>query len=569
MEPQPINRPLRAAWPLLALLGAFLLLTGYFAAQGFLGDLGHRVRGVDGVYYFIYLPSVWLDGDLDFLNNLRVIYGAGFDPPRTVTGLAPSQWSVGPAILWTPFYLIGHLAALGMSDATSALNGLNPPHQTMVYIGSAFYGVLGIGFTFLFLRTWVSEKASLIGTLGILIASPLTYYLWPFTLMAHTPAFAMSALFLWLWRKKGLHPLTALAAALMVLCRWQTVVILLPAAMAGLAELLETGSARERRQWLTRHLLFAALFLAGLFPQAWVWKVLFDQWFLIPHGSDFLVFRNLAWGPVLFSTHHGLFTWHPLLLAGLLGLGLLWRRSPWEMAAFLIVFVLQWMVVASLKPWTAGWSFGHRMFMELLPLFALGLGLLAAWAAEMSRKGLWGAWATLLCFGWWNLQFVYQYQKDLIPRDRPLAFHELVTDKFRLGTVEKAHNKLAEAMASLREEAFPEAHRLAMEAYAIAPDYPKIHLVVALTALIVNDLERGAPIMAAWQAREPEELLPRWALAEAYRRQGAYDKADRLFPLETSEGVAKEIGQLLRQRDKTLLGPLFLNHFKAYQQKIG
>ena len=79
---------------------------------------------------------------------------------------------------------------------------------------------------------------------------------------------------------------------------------------------------------------------------------------------------------MLFSVQKGLFFWSPLLLLACAGLaGLL--RSRHSARAFVLPAVLflaaDTYLIASWWDWQFGGSYGHRGFVDALPVFALGL----------------------------------------------------------------------------------------------------------------------------------------------------------------------------------------------------
>jgi len=113
--------------------------------------LGARLQS-DGFYYYAYLRSLWFDGDVDFTNDYRLL-GLGdkahlFQP--TPTGLAQSAWTIGPAIVWTPFFGAGHLVAtrLRATNTTVAADGTSFPYRQAVCVAGLFYGLLGVWFCY-------------------------------------------------------------------------------------------------------------------------------------------------------------------------------------------------------------------------------------------------------------------------------------------------------------------------------------------------------------------------------------------------------------------------------------
>src|SRR5262249_29256120 len=97
--------------------------------------LGARLQS-DGFYYFAYLRSMAFDRDVDFTNDYRML-GLGtktnlFAP--TPTGHAQSAWTIGPAIVWSPFFAVGHLVAkrLHASGSDVSVDGTSFPYRQAV-----------------------------------------------------------------------------------------------------------------------------------------------------------------------------------------------------------------------------------------------------------------------------------------------------------------------------------------------------------------------------------------------------------------------------------------------------
>ena len=86
---------------------------------------------------------------------------------------------------------------------------------------------------------------------------------------------------------------------------------------------------------------------------------------------------------VLFSVTKGLFFWSPLLLFAVIGLPLLRGTARAFMVPALLLFAVHTYVVASWWDWQFGGSYGHRGFVDLFPLLALGL---AAFFERSARR---------------------------------------------------------------------------------------------------------------------------------------------------------------------------------------
>ena len=67
--------------------------------------MGRRITG-DAVYYYVYTRSMMRDADVDFANEYEhyaLLTRGDFSVP-TDTGHRRSIYSVGPGLLWTPFF---------------------------------------------------------------------------------------------------------------------------------------------------------------------------------------------------------------------------------------------------------------------------------------------------------------------------------------------------------------------------------------------------------------------------------------------------------------------------------
>ena len=121
----------------------------------------------------------------------------------TVTGHIDDHFSVGPAILWSPFLLVAH----GFVKTADRLgfdipaDGFSRPYRIAMAASTAFYGFLGLLLSYDLSRRYFAEKWAFLATLAIWFASSLPVYMYfnPSWSHAHS-AFAVS-LFLWYWSR--------------------------------------------------------------------------------------------------------------------------------------------------------------------------------------------------------------------------------------------------------------------------------------------------------------------------------------------------------------------------------
>ena len=429
------------------------------------------------------------------------------------------------------------------------------------------YGFLGVCLTAAFLRRYVSSTATLTACLGLLLATPLTYYLWPIEVLAHNVSFATVALFLLLWSRRGLDGWTGLAAALMTLCRWQNVLFLLPVGLAAGIDLWRQGHALQLGWKLEarRLAIFTAAFSIGLLPQLLIWHILYGRFLLVPQGSGFIDFRRLHLFDVLFSFRHGLFLWHPLLLAGVAGLIIaVWSRR--RIALVLVgAALLQWILNAAVSDWWAGWSYGQRRFINLLPIFAFGIAVL--WdRASFRRWSLMMALAGIVGLAVWNQLFLYQYQTGLIPRGETITMRELLTEKFRLPSVRRAHRWSETAVALLYQGNVSGFSQAAAAAYNTEPDHDGVRFLYALAAVTQKRWSVAKQAFAVELSRNPNDGLMRWGLAGAQAEAGDLAQARQtLSGAPSGTLVSAEVAERIASDRPPFLGRPF---FVAANERI-
>ncbi|MCB9555944.1 MAG: hypothetical protein H6707_07560 [Deltaproteobacteria bacterium] len=378
----------RRLWLAFGLLLA-LFSAAYFTTRDHRGHIG-GVAELDGFYYYAYLRSLQLDGDID-LRNEYLEWANPFGFGQTTTGRARNVFGIGPAIAWSPFFVATNLVA----DAQRALgiarshDGFSRFHQIGTLYGSLVYGWLALLFCFLIARRWLPPATAFaLATLAAL-AGPLPYYCLTGASYAHASATMATSLLVLLWlryrrdaRQSG-QPITAR--------RWATlgtvfgIALLMRPATAPFVALLLIDSwqairpALRRKQlgevWqaFARGPLVAVLAATLAFsPQLVVWALLNGTIFAVPQGSGFFWFGQNAWAESLFSPRNGLFVSAPLYLLAIAGLLVALYRRAEDIAPLLITFALFVLFNGAVHDWW-GWGFSARRFSACLPLFVVGL----------------------------------------------------------------------------------------------------------------------------------------------------------------------------------------------------
>jgi hypothetical protein len=380
----------------------------------------------DGVHYFATLRSVVVDGDLNFENEYRAL-GAGeayFQP--TATGHLPNTFSVGPALIWAPAYLLIHgLGHLGLFRPT----GFGYPYFTAIATVTAVCGLLGVLWLYALVRRYCEPSVALAATLLIWLG---TFHVWYMVFEPSMPhAFGMASVTGYLLlchrepRRNRDYVLLGLAAGSVMLVRWQNV-LFLPVGWAIL------GSTQARPKW-SQAAIFSATAIALFLPQMIFWKIIYGRFFLVPQGTSYMAWHSPQLEAVLFSSRHGLLSWSPVLWLGLIGLFVLARKAPVLAVSLVGALAAATYVNASVHDWWAGASFGARRFDGTLAAFGLGLGVLIEWLVpRVKQNALVFASLALAPFVFWNVSLMELYSRGTIPFDGPVSFGQALQDAVEL-----------------------------------------------------------------------------------------------------------------------------------------
>jgi MFS family permease len=448
----PERRSRKSEW----LLVLFFLLSLPF--------LNPWVRG-DGVGYYAFVRAPLIEHNLDFTEDYRHAnesfrgprldeYGQPKSEFRTPTGHLDNHFTVGPAILWTPFLLVTHAAALlaRALGSSVAADGFSAPYRVAMALATAIYGFLGLLLAFRLARQYVHERWALLATIAIWWASSLPVYMYfnPSWSHAHS-AFAV-ALFFWYWhetrssRSFSQWLLLALITGLMLNVYYANAMVLAVLVVEALRQYRGAfrggagGSAAgvsetpRLADLLVHHFLFGAVVLLCLLPTFITRYLIYGSAF----ESGYIPLRDWLWRSpalfdVLFASNHGLLAWTPILLLAIAGLFVFWWREPRAGAPLLAAFLIFYLFIACYPDWAGISSYGNRFFVSLTALFILGLAVFLDRLAQFFRSpraAVAAASALLAVFLFWNVGLMFQWGSHLIPARGPISFSEMIHNQF-------------------------------------------------------------------------------------------------------------------------------------------
>jgi hypothetical protein len=417
------------------------------------------IRG-DGVGYYAFARAPLIEHSLNFDHDYQQA-NAGFREARldengrpkllfrTATGHLNNHFTVGPAILWTPFLLVAHggvLLARAFGSQIPA-DGFSAPYRVAMALGTAFYAFLGLLLSFQLARYYVRDLWAFLATLAIWWGSSLPVYMYFNPSWSHAHSAFVVALFLWYWHRTldtrtfRQWCILALIAGLMLNVYYANatlvVVLLIEGVRQYRAAFREPApSVTSVTPLLARHAIFVVITLLCLTPTFVTRYIIYGD----PFESGYTPLRSWLWRSppflaVLFSSQHGLFAWTPLLILAACGLFLFRWREPRVGTPFLAADLAFYLFICCYPDWAGISSFGNRFFVSLTALFIVGLSVFLERAASLfrsQRAAVATASAVLACFVLWNAGFMYQWGAHLVPVRGPISWRKMARNQFFL-----------------------------------------------------------------------------------------------------------------------------------------
>lgn len=372
----------------------------------------------DVMGYYLYLPAGLIYKDLDqvaFKDDILKKYGptSGFYQAfkHEKSGNYVMKYSIGLAVLYSPFFLLGHAYAL-ISDYPP--DGFSWPYQAAISWGSIFIAFLGLWFCRNILRRFFSEIVT--GICLILVACATNYlnYTAIDGAMGHNWLFTLFALLIWLtmkWHEKPSY-LTSIGIGLCIglaaLSRPTDVLSFLIPVLWGITN---KESLFQRLQFFQQHwskLLVAVITVALIGSiQLFYWKTITGDWIVYSYEDQGFSWFKPHVKNVLISYRKGWLVYTPIMLLALFGFRPLYKKYRPLFWVSLIFFLLNFYIVSAWDVWAYGGAFGQRALIQsyTVLLFPLAAFFEAVWQTN------WKKWLALgfgaFCI-WLNIFQTYQ-----------------------------------------------------------------------------------------------------------------------------------------------------------------
>jgi hypothetical protein len=358
---------------------------------------GHGAQGrtaqltADAWYYHAYLPSLFMDGDLDFADQYQTT-GNWYRFGKTANGRMSNVFGIGPAVFEAPVFLAAHAVARGDGFARGEV-------EPVLYLSLLFSLGALVPVGLLLARRFGARYGAVAVPVVLAAAGPVVYYAIRQPGYAHPFATFWVALLVERWDRsyggdapRSLRTWLALGALVgaAALARPQCA---LWAVLCGAACVDDVRRIRGDAGWprrvgrelLPRWLAGGAMALLVFAPQLVAWKSVYGAWVTTPQGPGFMWWTHPALSETLFSSRNGLFPWSPLYALAAVGMIVAAVRAPRLGIALIAGTLLQAWVNGAVWDWWAGGSFGGRRFDSTFVAFAVGLGALVVWPAGTRR----------------------------------------------------------------------------------------------------------------------------------------------------------------------------------------
>jgi len=377
--------------------------------------------------YYLYLPAYFIHHDLgikDFswVQHILVTYkptNGFYQAYQGPEGDYIMKYPMGLAILYTPFFFIGHFFAIVLGFSR---DGFSLPYQVSVAMGGLFYAIIGVWYFRKVLLKFFSDAVSAFVMVLIILGTnyfQLTAYDGS---MPHNYLFTLFAIILWLTIRWHENPnwkssvFLGLFTGLAILVRPTDGVFILIPLLWGI---YNKESLKIKWNTLRVHsgklIVFFICLIMVLFIQMLYWKI---------HAGTFLYYsyengeklRFIA--PyiikVLFSYKKGWLIYAPMMIFSVIGFIFLYRKNRMIFYSVFLFFIVNLLIISSWPTWWFGGSLGQRTFMESYPLMALPLGYFLQWLTKTKASVKTPVYALFLIFIILNLFQTWQYMNFII-----------------------------------------------------------------------------------------------------------------------------------------------------------
>ena len=347
-----------------------------------------KVLFEDVAIYYVYLPITFIHHDYTAVSIDRKANHLIATHPTSI-GKRAVKYSMGMAVLYSPFFFITHLYSHMFDLDTS---GYSMQYQLALLLSSLFYLAIGLFFLRKVLLMYFDQAVVSITLIVMVLGTNLLQYATFMAPMSHAYGFALFSVFIYLtirWYSKPNYQISiliGLVTGLIVLVRPPNIVIVL---FFVLYKISSMSDVREKVFFFLKQyklLLVIILFAIVVWiPQLLYWKSVTGNFFYYTYRDEGFFFGNPQIINGLFSYRNGWLTYTPIMIFSLIGIFMLVKRQKEFFVPILIFVILNTYIILS---WWCWWyvGFGNRAFIESYALLSIPFAAFLSWG--LSKKVL-------------------------------------------------------------------------------------------------------------------------------------------------------------------------------------
>jgi len=345
----------------------------------------------DSAGMLAHLHGMFVDADLLYDNEMLALRLTPTFAFVTGEGVVSNHWPAGATWLQAPGYGLGLLAARALESTGLRFNPYGAvPLLAVRTLAMLFLFALARMLGRVYTDAAGTSRAGLVAQAAWVAGTPLLYYASEAPLRPHVWGFGVMLVFVLAWRSRGWGTPMSRAVVLGALLGLAVGIRpqLAPIWLLVAEDAWHGGSSGDR----LRRLGAAAV-------AASAWPLLHLRLQLWMYGTDLGGYASETTHHLrafLISPYHGVLTWSPVVLLGIVALG--WAALRRERAAWLLLglFAHQiWLdsgmrdigayAVLGTRTWSGGTSFGARKLLDALPLLLPSTLCVVAWARARGR----------------------------------------------------------------------------------------------------------------------------------------------------------------------------------------
>jgi hypothetical protein len=371
--------------------------------------------------YYMYLPAAFIYGDLktcSFGQHVIDTYAPtpdfqqGFTHPES--GNCVLKYSVGQAVMLSPFFFIGHAYATVSGDY--AADGFTRPYQFSIALGTLLIAALGLIFLRRVLLRYFSDGVTALTLAALVLGTNYLNYAAIDGAMTHNTLFTVYALLLYqtirFYERPGWPRAVAigLSVGLAALTRPTEVIACLIPLLWGVAPNRQAIQDRLRLygQQFGPLAAAAAACLAVGSLQLLYWKYVTGDWLVYSYQDQGFSWLRPHVFAATFSYKSGWLTYSPLMVFALIGLAFLYRYRPALFPGVLIFCGLFTYLAFAWDIWWYGGSLGQRAMVQSYPVYAFPLAAFLVWWTGAGTLVRWGLGTVMVVFVYASLWFTHQ-----------------------------------------------------------------------------------------------------------------------------------------------------------------